>query len=401
MPAPSFVVSLAGLDALTLASFAGQPLVLAFLPGWDPRNATEEALGAARAELRGLGAVLLIVAESSLWCFRPDDELELFASADTGSGPELLALRSRYGVHAGTPAALFVIDEAGIIRFVHVHVHVHGHAQAPSGGPERAPTFASVVSALERAGRSLYSRQVPVDPQAVGCGSAEECSSGRAGLDDTATSPRGRTGWQPSRREIVVGSLVAASWLALGLDGAPAAARDDGGASPSPPADRAAGAPPEVEISWRINERSHTLRVDARASVLDVLRERMALTGTKKGCDHGQCGACTVLVDGQRVLACLTLAVMADGAKITTIEGLARGEALHPMQAAFVTEDGLQCGYCTPGQIMSAIGLLREGHARTDPEVREQMSGNLCRCGAYPNIVAAIQAARRRGGAEL
>jgi xanthine dehydrogenase YagT iron-sulfur-binding subunit len=125
----------------------------------------------------------------------------------------------------------------------------------------------------------------------------------------------------------------------------------------------------------------------------------MGLTGTKKGCDHGQCGACTVLVDGRRVNACLLFAVAVQGAEITTIEGLAKGDALHPVQAAFVEHDAFQCGYCTPGQIMSAVGLLSEGRARSDDEVREQMSGNLCRCGAYANIVAAVQAARKGGGA--
>ena len=130
-------------------------------------------------------------------------------------------------------------------------------------------------------------------------------------------------------------------------------------------------------------------------TLLDALRERLGLTGTKKGCDQGQCGACTVLVDGRRVNACLTLAVMAEGAPITTIEGLAKGDALHPLQAAFIAHDGFQCGYCTSGQIMSAAGLLAEGHAHSDDEVREQMSGNICRCGAYPNIVAAIQQARK------
>ena len=130
-------------------------------------------------------------------------------------------------------------------------------------------------------------------------------------------------------------------------------------------------------------------------TLLDALRERLGMTGTKKGCDQGQCGACTVLVGGRRVNACLTLAVMAEGAPITTIEGLAKGDALHPLQAAFIARDGFQCGYCTSGQIMSAAGLLAEGQARSDDEVREQMSGNICRCGAYPNIVAAIQQARK------
>jgi xanthine dehydrogenase YagT iron-sulfur-binding subunit len=130
-------------------------------------------------------------------------------------------------------------------------------------------------------------------------------------------------------------------------------------------------------------------------TLLDALRERLALTGTKKGCDHGQCGACTVLVSGRRVNACLTLAIMVGDAPVTTIEGLAHGEALHPLQAAFVAEDALQCGYCTPGQIMSALGLFAEGNAHSDAEVREAMSGNVCRCGAYPNIVAAIQRARK------
>jgi xanthine dehydrogenase YagT iron-sulfur-binding subunit len=150
-----------------------------------------------------------------------------------------------------------------------------------------------------------------------------------------------------------------------------------------------------VEVTLDINGSSRKLRIDPRVTLLDALRERLGLTGTKKGCDQGQCGACTVLVGGRRVKSCLTLAIMTEGAAVTTIEGLAKGDRIHPVQAAFVAHDGFQCGYCTPGQIMSAIGLLSEGHASTDEEVREQMSGNLCRCGAYPNIVAAIQRARK------
>jgi len=145
-----------------------------------------------------------------------------------------------------------------------------------------------------------------------------------------------------------------------------------------------------------VNGVRHELRLDPRATLLDVLRERLDLTGTKKGCDHGQCGACTVLLDGRRVNACLTLAVMKDGAQVTTIEGLAKDGDLHPLQQAFIDHDAFQCGYCTPGQICSAAGLLAEGHSKTDDEIRELMSGNICRCGAYPNIVAAIRQAMAR-----
>jgi xanthine dehydrogenase YagT iron-sulfur-binding subunit len=136
---------------------------------------------------------------------------------------------------------------------------------------------------------------------------------------------------------------------------------------------------------------------DPRVTLLDLLRERLGLTGAKKGCDRGQCGACTVLVDGRRINSCLTLAASLDGAEILTIEGLAEGDRLHPVQAAFIAHDGFQCGFCTPGQIMSAVGLIREGHAGTDPErIREGMSGNLCRCGAYAGILDAVQDAASR-----
>ena len=143
-----------------------------------------------------------------------------------------------------------------------------------------------------------------------------------------------------------------------------------------------------------INGRDYPLRVDPRTTLLDALRETLGLTGSKKGCDQGQCGACTVLIDGRRVLGCLTLAVAAEGRAVTTIEGLADGETLHPMQQAFMDHDALQCGYCTPGQILSAVACVREGHAGTDADIREYMSGNLCRCGTYPSIVAAIRQAR-------
>lgn len=155
-----------------------------------------------------------------------------------------------------------------------------------------------------------------------------------------------------------------------------------------------------TDIVLKVNGQEKPLKVDSRVTVLDAVRDRLNMSGTKKGCDHGACGACTVLIDGKRVLSCLTLAVMAQGKEITTIEGLAHGDELHPVQAAFVTCDGFQCGYCTPGQIMSAVGCIREGHTQSDSEIREFMSGNLCRCGAYPNIVQAIkQAATQMKGA--
>jgi xanthine dehydrogenase YagT iron-sulfur-binding subunit len=146
-----------------------------------------------------------------------------------------------------------------------------------------------------------------------------------------------------------------------------------------------------IRLALRINGVEHTLQVDPRVTLLDALREYLGLTGTKKGCDRGECGACTVLIDGRRINACLTFAVMHEGQEITTIEGLAHGDELHPIQAAFIEHDGFQCGYCTPGQIMSAVALLNEPHTASVAEIREWMSGNLCRCGAYPNIVAAIQ----------
>lgn len=153
----------------------------------------------------------------------------------------------------------------------------------------------------------------------------------------------------------------------------------------------------KVELTVEVNGISHKLSVEPRVTLLDLLREQLALTGTKKGCDHGQCGACTVHIDGRRVLSCLSLAAMQHGKKVTTIEGLADNGELHPMQEAFIRHDGFQCGYCTPGQIMSAVACIREGHAESDEQIREYMSGNICRCGAYPNIVKAIADVRKGG----
>jgi xanthine dehydrogenase YagT iron-sulfur-binding subunit len=146
-----------------------------------------------------------------------------------------------------------------------------------------------------------------------------------------------------------------------------------------------------LSVQLKVNGKEHSLSIDSRTTLLDALRERLKMPGTKKGCDHGQCGACTVLRNGIRVNSCLTFAFMCEGDEITTIEGLASGEQLHPMQKAFIKHDAFQCGYCTPGQICSAVGLIKEGHAKTNAEISESMSGNICRCGAYRNIVAAIK----------
>jgi xanthine dehydrogenase YagT iron-sulfur-binding subunit len=156
--------------------------------------------------------------------------------------------------------------------------------------------------------------------------------------------------------------------------------------------------PASVPLPLEVNGRQHTVELEPRVSLLDALREHLDLTGSKKGCDQGTCGACTVWVDGRRVLACLTLAIAASGHHIETIEGLADGDELHPMQEAFIQHDAFQCGYCTPGQIMSAVKLIEEGNAATEADIREFMSGNICRCAAYPNIRAAIRQVREEAG---
>lgn len=199
----------------------------------------------------------------------------------------------------------------------------------------------------------------------------------------------GRFGEEVSRRQFLKGAAMTGSglvvWSALG-----------GATAREALAEAGLEARDMVELTLRVNGDEYPLSVEPRVSLLDALRERVGLTGTKKGCNQGACGACTVHADGRRINSCLALAAMHDGAEITTIEGLASGDELHPMQAAFIEHDGFQCGACTSGQIMSAVALIEERHAGSDGEIREWMSGNICRCGAYPGIVAAVRSAAGR-----
>jgi xanthine dehydrogenase YagT iron-sulfur-binding subunit len=189
--------------------------------------------------------------------------------------------------------------------------------------------------------------------------------------------------FETSRRTVLKAGAVVTTAVAVPLPASTAAA-----AAPAPAART-------VPVSLTVNGVVHERALEPRVTLLDALREHLGLTGTKKGCDRGECGACTVLVDGRRVKSCLTLAVMQQGRSVSTVEGLADGDKLHPVQAAFVRQDGLQCGFCTPGQVMSAVACIAEGHAGSDDEIREWMSGNLCRCSCYPNIVASVREAAR------
>ena len=353
--APRFRVRGDG-TTLTLESLDKQPVVLVFLADWSPADAPPEDLSRVRAELRGLGAVLVVLSGAGLFQFRPDDEMERFARAAELDAADVRDVHAAFGLkrcasgNLSTPG-LFVIDGHGVLRFAHVWK------------TSDDVTLETVGHALGAAGRAV-----------VGA----------------------KRSLVLSRRELVVTSLVAGFALMF-LDacdkpetGKPVVT--EGGAAAAADAGVPEG---EIEVTLDVNGAARKVRIDPRTTLLDALRERMDLPGTKKGCDHGQCGACTVHVDGRRVNSCLLFASMVEGKKIVTIEGLAKGNDLHPMQAAFVSEDALQCGYCTPGQIMSAVALLQEGGGSSDADVRESMSGNICRCGAYTNIVSAIQRARK------
>jgi xanthine dehydrogenase YagT iron-sulfur-binding subunit len=339
-------VSLRNGHTLSLGASQGEPLVLALFARAGSLVAGGETLDRIRAELRGLGAELIIIGGDGIWCFRPDDEFELLATAEDIADAELLKIFGAYGVRVGSgneegEDAVYVFDERRRIRF-----------EQRGGGAD----LDDLARALGAGARAFYAEARP---------------------------------WALSRRELLVSALVASFTLAL-VGGC---AKPRGPSVATATSGKETGG--EIDVTLDVNGTRHRLRLEPRVTLLDVLRERLGLTGTKKGCDQGQCGACTVLVDGRRINSCLTLAVMVDSQKIVTIEGLAEGDRLHPLQQAFIRDDAFQCGFCTPGQIMSAAGLLREKRGTSPAEIREQMSGNICRCGAYPNIVTAIQNAAK------
>ncbi len=348
--APDFSLPPApGRPAGRLSDLRGRPVLLAFSPpGWDP----------ARAE--GLTQINRVFAQSGfsgeLLGFSPQaDWTEAAFGGEDETLPVLTAPLSGdaaalYGVSGRQ--ALFVLDAEGVIRWQ--------FAAAPGMAP-RAEDLLAGLSSLAPA------PPAPASP-----------SPGTRGL---------------SRREFLAAALGVALVLSLPLGKAEAQEAP----IPTPPALLPPSSVGTVPVTLHVNGAAHTLQIEPRVTLLDALRERIGLTGSKKGCDHGQCGACTVHADGKRINSCLALAVAYQGKQITTIEGLANGDALHPVQAAFIQHDGFQCGFCTPGQIMSASALLKEPVGPTDADVCESMSGNLCRCGAYTNIVAAIQDVRKEG----
>ena len=334
----------------TLSSLRGRPVVIAFSPGWSVAESPrlDDQL---RAELRGLGTVLLAIAADGIWLHQADDPAERYRLTKS-SGGDLEALHHAFGIPTAA-VALFVLDQHGAVRW-------RSYAESPAGGEVPA-----VLGALRTAGAAMRASVLP-RPMTVG------------------------------RREVMLSMLVAA-FATVALDGCERKVNKP--VEPPPPL----VAPPvdsgTVAVKLNVNGTIHELQIEPRVTLLDALRERLGLTGTKKGCDHGQCGACTVLIDGQRMNSCLTLAIMHQSdqrKKITTIEGLAHEGTLHPMQTAFIECDAFQCGYCTPGQILSAVSLLSKGGNKTDDQIREQMSGNICRCGAYDNIVEAIKVVQGR-----
>jgi xanthine dehydrogenase YagT iron-sulfur-binding subunit len=334
MRAPDFELRGSRADETSLSQLRGNPVLLAFFPAaWDPaRSHVLESYQALLRSFPGGGQVVSMSRDEHLCELETDDGAQHRFALISGLDAEG-DVADRYGV-AGENA-LFLLDDEGVVRWRHV---------ARRGAQ---PDIDDLEGALDP---SAGTRRV-------------------------------------TRRDFLVATFA----VSLALSIAP---RLGHAASPAPQAGSARNDPTEQLITLHVNGEPMQVRVEPRVSLLDALRERMGLMGTKKGCDHGQCGACTVHVDGRRVNACLMLAMQAQGSRITTIEGLAEAETLHPVQAAFIKHDGFQCGYCTSGQIMSAVACIREGHANSRDEIAEWMSGNICRCGAYPGICAAIEEAR-------
>lgn len=376
-PAPDIAVPIPGSPGATisLAAFRGSPVVLVFRPQhWDP--AAAEYVESYNRLISGMfapsSARLLSMDGTGPWRRLGFDAGALalpLLTSQTGG----VAQRDAFQFGVRTGPAVFVIDAGGTIRWLH-----------------RADDSFAHPDDVARALVALAAD-----------GSRESLDDSLGGTGDV---PSGR-GW--TRRDFVATAMAASIALVLMplTRRADAMAQRDRQRITPEPLREPASVPALTSVTLRVNGRDLPLNIEPRVTLLDALREYAGLTGTKKGCDHGQCGACTVHVDGRRVLSCLNFAVMQQGKAITTIEGLAgsvgaSGDALHPMQQAFLVHDGFQCGYCTSGQIMSATTMVKEPWGPSDADVREAMSGNICRCGAYPNIVAAVQEVRHGSTAD-
>ena len=369
MPAPDFALAESSGRSITLSDLRGQPVILAFYPpDWDPSRADQLAhFNWLVQQVPGVNAELLGISMDGMWCqlaFAGDSvRVPLLADLDPNG-----AVAERFGVQG--EQALFVVNAEGIVAWRHA---------GPAG---MAPNANELLLALEALAtptpEAQAARFAPRDEHFV---PAAPCVPVR---EETELA----SALLPSRREFVTTALAAA--LALTVIPLAAKAEPIAARLAEPLHSEVASA----SVTLRVNGRPITMNIEPRVTLLDALREYSGLTGTKKGCDHGQCGACTVHVNGRRQLSCLSFAVMHQGDEITTVEGLATGDTLHPMQSAFIKHDGFQCGYCTAGQLMSATALLAEPCGPSDADVKECMSGNLCRCGAYPGIVAAIQNVR-------
>ncbi len=336
-------------DGSHLSALRGQPVILAFAPEqWNPAHAYQSEVFAQLSREFGDGAAFVDAAR--------DDWHALDAAGD---------LAAQFGVF--NRRALFLLDESGVLKW---KIEVEDGQTIHPG---------EVLAALE----SLH----------------EEAVQGADNAHSESREIKRDDSHQLSRRAFLTATLAAAAILTLPL------AAEAGGRTMLPldqvrrerrdyPGNKAPDKAGTVPVTLNINGQNHQLQIEPRVALLDALRENLHLTGSKKGCDHGQCGACTVHINGVRALSCLSLAVMNEGKSITTIEGLSSGETLHPVQASFLKHDAFQCGYCTPGQIMSAVALIKEGRAKSEAEIREAMSGNLCRCAAYPNIIAAVKDAQ-------